>query len=334
MMQPDGPRWRYLQAADSLSDSQILGVTERQYDGKVEAERRLLVDARAKAIRQQRRPPGSRQVSIPGSKWAWIVLDVYPPVEPEPYEVIGLGISEPGGPRVTGDMARSHTRSITTQRRGLMSAGGSIGGVLAAAIPFVAAAPGFIVGAIGVTGVAAGLTGAHHLDRYNNRLQRASRLVLNQQPAFDAALTTAIRAAQIRVGIEQYHHAMHADSTPAGLDPIALPLDGPDIDAALHGTAWDLATDESLDDPAEIMVEVDALADRVDDAIAAAWDVRRRSRVHDDAPRGLADRPLPALRATVANLRRVTDSVDDVGAATGDAAHELTRINRHPDSDQ
>lgn len=165
MMQPDRPRWRYLPAADSLSDSQILGVTELQYDGKVADERRLLVDARTNAIRQQRQPPASREVSIPGSKWAWIVLVVYPPVEPVSYEVIGLGVSEPGGPQVTGDMARSHTRSITMQRRGLMSAGGSVGGFLSAAIPFVASAPGLLVGVIGAAGAAAGLTGAHHLDR-------------------------------------------------------------------------------------------------------------------------------------------------------------------------
>lgn len=333
MTQPEPPRWRYLSADDTLSDAQILDIAERRYESRFATEQRLLVEERTQAIKQQRPPPSSRRASIPGSRWVWIVLAIYPPVEPVPYDVIGLGISEPGGPRVTGDMAASHTRSFATQRRGLMAAGGSIGAFLAAVAPAVASTPGLLTGAIGAAGAAAGLTGAHHIDRYNNRLQRASRLVLNDQPAFDTALASVIRAAQIRVGIEQYQDAMRADSTPAGLEPIALPLDQAELDAALHSTAWDLATGESLDDPAEILAEVDALADRVDDAIAAAWTVRSRSRVHDDAPRGLADLPRPPLRATVANLRRVADSVDDIGAATGDAADELTRLNRHPDTD-
>lgn len=127
---------------------------------------------------------------------------------------------------------------------------------------------------------------------------------------------------------------MHAESKRAGLDPIGLPLGDADLDAVLRSTAWDIATEESLDDPVEILAGVDALADRVDDAIAAAWAVRQRSRVHDAAPFGADDRPRPTLRATVANLRRVTASVDEVGAATGDAAQELTRINRHPDTGQ
>lgn len=84
---------------------------------------------------------------------------------------------------------------------------------------------------------------------------------------------------------------------------------------------WDVATGQSLDDASDVLAEAAGVADSVDAAIGAAWVIRDRARVHDNAPPPGAPEGPAAFRPTASNLRQLRQTLDDdthSAAAAGD----------------
>lgn len=317
-------RWQYLDEVEGVSDPAVLGLTEKAFGQRLAHIRTDLVKARSAALQADRQPPAYREARVVGRSWGWLEFLVYPPVEPEPYEIVGIGVAAPGS-RPTGEMADSHHRRAWSEVV-TGAAGGAVAGYVATA-GFWQAAP-VLAGGLAVVVAAAGGAGGHLMARRGHRLQNRSRLITGADDAWPWLLVLAVHIGQIRTGIDTYEQQMAEDSRRRGLDPIPLRLTASprEIEDELHRSMWDLATGESLDEPDEVLAEAAGVADSVDAAIGAAWAIRDRARVHDTPPAAGPDGPA-AFRPTVSNLRQLRQTLDDDVDNTAAAADELKRLN-------
>lgn len=124
-------RWRCLDELEQVGDDAVLGLSENAFRRRIAGVQADLVRARTNALQRDRPPPAYRDLRLVARGWGWLELRVYPPIEPEPYEIVGIGVAEPGR-RPTVEMADSHHRRAWSEpATGI--AGGAIVGYVAPA---------------------------------------------------------------------------------------------------------------------------------------------------------------------------------------------------------
>jgi hypothetical protein len=189
-------RWRYLDELEQVGDDAVLGLSENAFQRRIAGVQAELVRARTTALQRERPPPAYRDLRLVARGWGWLELRVYPPIEPEPYEIIGIGVAEPGR-RPTVEMADSHHRRAWSEpATGI--AGGAIVGYVAPAGFW--AAPALLAAGVAVVVTAAGGAGGYLVAQRGHRLRSGSRLTTCDDDAFHGVLVLAVHIGQLAPG--------------------------------------------------------------------------------------------------------------------------------------
>lgn len=163
-------RWQHLDELEQVGDDAVLGLSENAFRRRIAGVQADLIRARTTALQRDRPPPAYRDLRLVARGWGWLELRVYPPIEPDPYEIIGIGVAEPGR-RPTVEMADSHHRRARAEpATGI--AGGAIVGYIAPAAFW--AAPPLLAGGVAVVVAAAGGAGGYLVAQRGHRLQSSS----------------------------------------------------------------------------------------------------------------------------------------------------------------
>jgi len=85
-------RWQYLDECEDVQNSPelgrtVLGLSEKAFWQRLARAQSDLVKARTAALERDRPVPAYRELRIVGRSWGWLELQVYPPDEPELYDI-------------------------------------------------------------------------------------------------------------------------------------------------------------------------------------------------------------------------------------------------------